>query len=138
MKRCSGVSFKRSFFAFVFIIDSNGNLLLGIILLFRVNLPLKLMFEVAIAKKTGEDSVSRVVKYIIFCCLYGCFDLAYDILCQDSVKYILSKKHREVFLTRIPKIQNRCLVMDFTYHFYMLALGIHLKYFGYYKNSVKL
>lgn len=95
------------------------------------------------------EQESKVFKFIILCCLYGCFDLAFQIVDQAFGQKILSQAHVTQFknilapanhlLMRVPKLRDREAFLEkFAYHAFMLLAGICLERTSFWKYQVVL
>lgn len=123
---------------------ARGQLVHGDFLYF---LGVKRFFE-KIANLSKEKKAAKVIKFITFCCLYGHYDLALELLHDSGKRDILhgdrySILEKELVRTtsifmRIPKLKGRGLFFDLFYHLYMAICGIWLESAGFYKTGLEL
>ena len=101
-----------------------------------------------IQKLSLEERVTKTTKFLVFLCLYGIYDMAFELVEEASRREIFSKteaeslkaelRKTEGLLVRLPKIQARGVLGEFIYHLWMLAAGIWLERRGYWKPQVEL
>ncbi len=97
----------------------------------------------------GRDAqIAKVVKFIAFLCLYGIYDLAFEVLAGAESKGILSSdliktlraelRKAEQWAFRMTKLANRGVLHRIFYHVFMLLGGVWLERCGYWKTKIRL
>lgn len=95
-----------------------------------------------------EERLSKIVKFIVFCCIYGVYDIALELI-EESTKrkqmpmdLVLiirgALKKSQTISAKIPKLSGRGPAARLIYHAFMLTLGVWLEKFGYWKPRVSL
>lgn len=95
-----------------------------------------------------EEQIAKTLKLIVFLCLYGIYDLAFEVLGSASSWGILSPELRESlwselrkaehWIFRVPKLANRGIFYRIFYHFFMLLAGVWLERRGYWQTKIRL
>lgn len=106
------------------------------------------VFFEKISNFDGEKKISKAVKFIALLCLYGIYDLAFEILADADAKGILPPdlirvlrfelRKAERWIFRIPKLAGRSVAHRIFYHAFMLLAGIWLERCGYWKTKIRL
>lgn len=101
-----------------------------------------------IENNSQDRKAAKLVKYLIFACLYGAYDLAMELLGQGREFDILAGPDADLlaaelcksqsFWMRFPKLQGRGPLQDFFYHVGMATFGFWLGHRGYWKPEVEL
>lgn len=101
-----------------------------------------------VAPLPSEEKASKVIKYIVFLCLYGIYDAAFEMVEEASQRGFLSEtqvleltqelRKSQGILVRVPKLKGRGLVSNLLYHAFMLTFGVWLEYFGFWVPHVEL
>lgn len=109
-------------------------------------LDLDIFFQ-KISPMAEAQRFSKILKFITFACLYGCFDFAYDIILEAEKRHFLTAERAAQFrnqlspcrsiLFRLPKLQHRGVLQNILYHGSMLCLGIWFERLDLWKPRVK-
>ena len=101
-----------------------------------------------IAVLPPEGRTAKTVKYVIFLCLYGIYDLALELVEEAFGREVLAEfvyallkrelKKSQGILMRLPKLQGRGFWSEWAYYLFMWTGGVWLERAGYWKPEVEL
>lgn len=101
-----------------------------------------------ISRFTQEERTAKTLKFIILACLYGVYDLAFELTEEGFRREVFGAEDfwalkKELLksqgvLMRIPKLQGRGTGGKLVYHLWMLTVGVWLEKAGWGKPSLTL